>query len=398
MQAVSLEILDAVVRWLHVVAAVVWIGSSFYFIRLDYGLKPRKRQPKGVQGDLWAVHGGGFYQMTKYLVAPASLPEDLKWTRWESYITFVSGFALLIIVYYFDAERYLIDRSVLDLTRMQAGAISLFSLFAAWLAYELLCRSPLGKRDVALAVVVYVFFVALTFAFTNIFSGRGALNQIGAIIGTIMVANAFGVIHPNQRKAIVALKAGRKPDATAARQAGQRSVHNNYLALPVLFLMISNHYPLVFGTRFNWVIVAIVLALGPVIRHFFNTRHAGRGNAWWVWLVAAAAAIVAGWLMTFGPKGSDYSDLDAPPPFEEIAAIVENRCSMCHAKEPVWDGIEAAPAGVLLDSAGAVHRHAPLIARSTVQSRSMPPGNVTGLTDEERQALAAWADAGFPGE
>jgi len=398
MSPIVIEWLDIILRWLHVTAAVVWIGGSFYFIRLDYGLKRRENLPEGVKGDLWAVHGGGFYHMMKYVVAPARLPEDLKWTRWESYITFVSGFALLIVVYYFDAELFLIDRSVFELTAFQAGALSLASLVLAWLGYEALCRSPLGRHDVALALVGFVFFVALTFGFTQLFSGRGALNQIGAIIGTIMVANAFGVIHPNQRRAIVALKEGRKPNPERSRAAGQRSIHNNYLALPVLFLMISNHYPQVYATRYNWVIVAIVIALGPIIRHFFNRRHAGQGSAWWVWGVVTTSAVVIAWLTTLGPRENIDTASMPVPAFEEIESIVSSRCSMCHAVEPLWPSIAMAPAGVRLDQTDLIHANARLIGRSVVRTNSMPPGNVTGMTREEREIVAAWLAAGTPKE
>lgn len=387
--------LNIAVRWLHVTAAVVWIGSSFYFIRLDYGLKRRDGLPQNAQGDVWAAHGGGFYQMIKFLFAPANLPEDLKWTRWESYITFVSGFALLIIVYYFDADLFLIDRSVLDITPLQAGLISFAGLVLAWLGYDALCRSPLGKHDVALALVGYLFFVALTLAFTHVFSGRGALNEIGAIIGTIMVANAFLVIHPTQRRAIIALREGRKPDSERARQAGQRSIHNNYLALPVLFLMISNHYPQIFATRFNWVIVAIVLAMGPLMRHYFNTRHAGKGNAWWVWGVVAVGAVVIAWLTTFGPRTS-IGAIGPAPKFAQVEEIIISRCSMCHAKEPVWATVKVAPAGIELDDASSIRRYARLIGRSAVRTNSMPPGNITEMSTEERRTIASWLAAGSP--
>lgn len=395
MSPVVVEWLEIAVRWLHVTAAVVWIGSSFYFIRLDYGLTRRPMLPEGARGDVWAAHGGGFYQMIKFLAAPANLPSDLKWTRWESYMTFVSGFALLILVYYFDADLFLIDRAVLNITPWQAGAISFLGLILAWVGYHALCRSPLGKHDWALALVGYLFFVALTYSFTYIFSGRGALNEIGAIIGTIMVANAFLVIHPTQQKAIDALKQGRVPDAELARQAGQRSIHNNYLALPVLFLMISNHYPQIFATRYNWVIVAIVLALGPIIRHYFNNRHSGKGNEWWVWGVVALGAIVTAWLTTFGPRVPVAVD-GGTATFAEVEKIVGSRCSMCHAQDPVWPTIPVAPADIQLDRPDSIRLHAREIERSTVRSNSMPPGNITEMSLDERRTIARWMAAGSP--
>src|SRR5918997_1459547 len=270
MDIVVTEWLSMILRWLHVIAGIAWIGSSFYFIHLALSLQPRSGLPAGVKGEAWQVHGGGFYHMVKYLVAPARMPDELTWFNWEAYTTWLSGFGLLVVVYYFGAELFLIDRTVLDLTSLQAAAVAFGTLLIAWLAYEAMCRSPLGRNELALALVGYVFLVALTYAFTHVFSGRGALTQMGALIGTIMVANVFVVIIPNQKKIVADLIAGREPDPALGEAGKQRSVHNNYLTLPVVFLMISNHYPLLYATRYNWLIVAIVLAIGPVIRHFFN--------------------------------------------------------------------------------------------------------------------------------
>src|SRR6202023_1470536 len=291
-------------RWLHVVAAIGWIGSSFYFIHLDLSLKPNSDLPKGVQGEAWQVHGGGFYRIVKYLVAPAQLPDELTWFKWEAYTTWLSGFALMVIVYYLDAELFLVDKSVLDLTPLQAALFSFFSLALAWLLYEAACRSGLSSYELPFAIGGYIFLVALTYAFTHVLSGRGAFNQIGAIIGTIMVANVFTLIIPNQKKVIAALLADQKPDPELGLSSKQRSVHNNYLTLPVIVLMISNHYPLLFATRYNWLIVAIVLALGPIIRHFFNERHAGRKSPWGVWGVAGAGMVAIALLSAAGPRGT----------------------------------------------------------------------------------------------
>jgi uncharacterized membrane protein len=395
-ESVLTEWLNLIVRWLHVVAGIAWIGSSFYFIHLDLSLKPRSGLPQGVQGDAWQVHGGGFYHMVKYLVAPARMPDELTWFKWEAYTTWLSGFALLVLVYYLGAELYLIDKSVLDLTAPTAAAIAFGSLVLAWLFYEALCRSPLGRHEVALALVGYVFLVALTYGFTHVFSGRGAFTQIGALIGTIMVANVFVIIIPNQKKTVAALLAGKEPDPVWGAQAKQRSVHNNYLTLPVIFLMISHHYPLMFATRFNWLIVAIVLAIGPVIRHFFNSRHEGKGSPWWTWGVAAAGMIAVAWLSGAGPGGpgprADKADAEA------AESIVLTRCSMCHRNEPLWPGIHAAPRGVVLDDPGSIRRHAQLIEVNAVLSHAMPPGNITEITPQERATLAAWIAAGAPAQ
>ena len=396
MDTVLTEWLSLIIRWLHVVAGIAWIGSSFYFIHLDLSLKSRADQPQGVQGDAWQVHGGGFYHMVKYLVAPARMPDELTWFKWEAYTTWLSGFALLVVVYYLGAELYLIDKSVLDLTAPTAAAVAFGSLVLAWLLYEALCRSPLGRHEVALALVGYVFLVGLTYAFTHVFSGRGAFTQIGALIGTIMVANVFIIVIPNQKKTVAALLAGKAPDPRWGEEAKQRSVHNNYLTLPVVFLMISNHYPLMFATRFNWLIVAIVLAVGPVIRHFFNSRHEGKGSPWWTWGVAAAGMIAVAWLSGAGPGGA------APRAQKLDIKAAENtvlaRCSMCHRNEPLWPGIHAAPNGVVLDDPDSIRRHARLIEINAVRSHAMPPGNITEITPEERQILAAWIAAGAPAQ
>jgi uncharacterized membrane protein len=392
------EWLSLIIRWLHVIAGIAWIGSSFYFIHLDLSLEQRAGLPQGVRGEAWQVHGGGFYHMMKYMVAPARLPDHLTWFKWEAYTTWLSGFALLVVVYYLGAELFLIDRSVLDLSPRAAIAVSCGSLLLAWLAYEALCRSPLGRHEVALALVGYVFLVGLTYAFTHVFSGRGAFIQIGALIGTIMVANVFVIIIPNQKKVIAALLAGEQADPQLGEDGRKRSVHNNYLTLPVVFLMIGIHYPLLFATRFNWLIVAIVLAIGPVIRHFFNSRHRGKGNPWWTWGVAAAGMAAIAWLSGAGPRGAASVTLPPAPQFAAVESIVLSRCSMCHAGQPVWAGIAAAPAGIRLDDAERIRQHARLIEINAVRSHAMPPGNVTAMTTDERRVLAAWLAAGAPGK
>jgi uncharacterized membrane protein len=384
------EWLSLIFRWLHVVAAIAWIGSSFYFIHLDLSLKPNSTLPDGVQGEAWQVHGGGFYRIVKYLVAPAQLPDELTWFKWEAYTTWLSGFALMVVVYYLDAELFLVDKSVLDLTPFQAGLFSFASLVLAWLLYEAACRSGLARHELPFALGGYLFLVGLTYAFTHVLSGRGAFNQIAAIIGTIMVANVFLLIIPNQKKIVAALLAGQSPDPKLGKAGKERSVHNNYLTLPVVVLMISNHYPLLFATRFNWVIVAIVLALGPVIRHFFNERHAGRKSPWWVWGVAAVGMVAIGFLSAAGPRDAKTGALSTAPTFASVEEIVMTRCSMCHAAEPVWEGITAAPKGILLDSTEHIHRNLRLAARNAGWASAMPPGNVTEMTGEERAVIAAY--------
>src|SRR5450432_1550468 len=329
--SVLTEWLSLIFRWLHVVAAIAWIGSSFYFIHLDLSLKPHDGLPEGAHGEAWQVHGGGFYRIMKYLVAPAKMPDELTWFKWEAYTTWLSGFALMVVVYYLDAELFLVDKSNLDLTPLQAGLFSFGSLALAWLLYEGACRSGLARHELAFAFGGYLFLVGLTYAFTHVLSGRGAFNQIGAIVGTIMVANVFALIIPNQKKIVAALLAGRSPDPALGLTSKQRSVHN--------------HYPLLFATRYNWLIVAIVLALGPIIRHFFNERHAGRKSPWWVWGAAFAGMIAIGLLSAAGPRDIKTGALAAPASYANVEEIVMSRCSMCHAAEPVWAGIVTAPRG-----------------------------------------------------
>ena len=303
-QSIITDWMSLVFRWLHIVAAIAWIGSSFYFIHLDLSLKPGGGLPDGVQGGAWQVHGGGFYRIVKYLVAPKAMPDELTWFKWEAYTTWLSGIALMIVVYYLDADLFLIDKSNLDLSPLQAAGFSAGSLVLAWILYDTACKTALARNEWQLALGGYLFLVGLTWIFTHVLSGRGALNQIGAIVGTIMVANVFLVIIPNQKKIVAALLVGQPPDPRLGKASKLRSLHNNYLTLPVVALMMSNHYPLIFATRYNWLIVAILLLLGPVIRHFFNARHAGKKSPWWVWIVAAAGMIAIGWLSAAGPPGA----------------------------------------------------------------------------------------------
>jgi uncharacterized membrane protein len=281
---------------------------------------------------------------------------------------------------------------VMDLSPLQAGIFSLVSLLIVWFIYDGLCRSPLGNHEVALAIVVYAFLVLLAYAFTQVLSGRAAVNQIGAIVGTFMVANAFVVIHPNQRKSVAALLQRQTVEPSLVIKARQRSIHNNYLTLPVILLMISNHYPLLYATRFNWLIVAIVLALGPIIRHFFNSRNAGKGSPWWTWVVTAIGMIMILCLSSLGPRPAAASEIvpAKAPTFAQVQDIVMSRCSMCHAKPPVWGTLAVAGQNVILDNEDQIRRHANLIDLAAVRSNAMPPGNITEMTAQERQILADW--------
>ena len=395
--AISWEWLSLAVRWLHVITAIAWIGSSFYFVALDLGLKQRPGLPAGAHGEEWQVHGGGFYHVQKYLVAPAEMPEHLTWFKWEAYATWLSGFALLSIVYFGSAELFLIDRNVLDVSVPVAILISLGSLALGWIVYDQLCKSPLGKSDTALMLVLYGVLVFMSWGYTHLFTGRAALLHLGAFTATIMSANVFLIIIPNQKIVVADLIAGRKPDPKYGRIAKTRSLHNNYLTLPVLFLMLSNHYPLAFGTQFNWIIASLVFIIGVLIRHYFNTIHKRAGNPTWTWLAALVVFIVIVWLSTV-PKiltgeeklSTANSALVASAHFPAVRDTVLGRCSMCHAAEPSYEGITHAPKGVMLDSDAEIAAHAGQVYLQAGRSHAMPPGNVTQITPAERALLVAW--------
>ncbi|MFC3075355.1 urate hydroxylase PuuD [Shinella pollutisoli] len=405
--AIAWEWLTFAVRWLHVVTAIAWIGSSFYFIALDLGLVKRSHLPPGAHGEEWQVHGGGFYHIQKYLVAPAAMPEHLTWFKWESYATWLSGFALLCLVYYGGAELFLIDRGVLDVPAPAAVAISLASLAVGWLLYDLLCRSPLGRNTWGLMALLYAVLVAMAWGYTQLFTGRAAFLHLGAFTATIMSANVFFVIIPNQKIVVADLIAGRTPDPRLGGEAKQRSLHNNYLTLPVIFFMLSNHYPLAFATAFNWVIAALVFLMGVTIRHWFNITHARKGRPTWTWLATALLFVLIIWLST-APKvlTGETADAGLSPAAGRFAAnghfpavrdLVSARCSMCHAAEPVWEGLRAAPKDVILESDADIARHAREIYLQAGRSRAMPPGNLTGMTAGERALVAAWFETAVEG-
>jgi uncharacterized membrane protein len=394
---------EAFLRWLHVVAGIAWIGSSFYFIHLDYSLKKREGLAPEAYGEAWQVHGGGFYNMVKYLVAPARLPPELTWFKWEAYATWVSGFALVVAIYYANAGLYLVSPEVLDISPAVGIALSVAGLVLGWIGYDALCRSPLGRNEAALAATGFVLLTALAWVATRLFSPRGAFMQMGALIGTIMAANVLMVIIPGQRKEVADLIAGRAPDPVHGRRGKQRSTHNNYLTLPVVFVMLSGHYPLAYATRWSWVIFALLLVMGGTIRHFFNLRHQGKPSPWWTWGAAAACALVIVWLSTLGPAGAAVprgakgaEAATAPVTFQQVEEIVISRCSMCHAADPVWRGIIRPPHGVVLDTPERIKMHARDIALAAVWSNAMPPSNVTSMTPEERQMLATWLSSRRP--
>ena len=381
------EWLDLLVRWLHVIAAIAWIGSSFYFIALDNHLRPPKDEAdseRGVGGEAWEIHGGGFYQVQKYRVAPRTLPEPLHWFKWEAYTTWLSGFALLIVLYYVNANTYLIDKSVADLRAWQAIAISIALLVAAWIVYDGLCR--LIPNDLALGGVLLVLVTLAAWGISHLFAGRAEYIQIGAMLGTMMAGNVFFVIIPAHWELIRAKEAGREPDAAAGLRAKQRSVHNNYLTLPVVFTMISNHFPITYGHSYSWLILVALLVIGAWVRHFFNLRHTGR-TAWWIPVTAALA--IAAVAVAIRPHGSSGG---TAVPFTRAQAIVQERCVPCHSAHPTK--VDSAPMGIVFDTAKQIHAQARLIQQVAVQTKVMPLGNETGMTQAERDTLGAWFQQG----
>lgn len=393
----GLEWLNLLVRWLHIITGIAWIGASFYFVWLDNTIKPpapgSDLAKKGVAGELWAVHGGGFYNPQKYLVAPATLPKELHWFKWEAYSTWLSGFALLFIVYYLNAQAMMVDRSVADLSSWQAVGIGLGSLVVGWLVYDLLCKSPLGRRDLAFGIVIFGFLVASSWVLTHLLSGRAAYLHIGAMIGTIMVANVAHVIIPGQRKMVNAMMAGQQPDPRHGIKAKQRSVHNNYFTLPVLFLMISNHYAMTYRHEHAWAVLAVIMAAGVLIRHFFNLRHKGRIE--WKY-PAAGVALLAVLAVLIAPSApvAQAPGVDTMAQFTQVKHIVDQRCVSCHAAKPTQPGFATAPAGVMLESPELISQNAARIYQQTVQLKAMPLANLTHMTDAERAQIGAWFEAG----
>jgi uncharacterized membrane protein len=396
--AVLWEWVEIAARWTHVITAIAWIGSSFYFIALDLGLRKTPSLPALAHGEEWQVHGGGFYHINKYLVAPEMMPDHLTWFKWESYATWLSGFAMLVLVYYLGAELYLIDPSVMELSVGQAVAISLASLAFGWAAYTTLCRVFVNANQTVLMVALFAVLVVMSWFYTQVFSGRAALLHLGAFTATIMSANVFMVIMPNQRVVVADLKAGRKPDPKYGKIAKQRSTHNNYLTLPVVFLMLSNHYPLVFATDYNWIIASLVFLMGVTIRHWFNSKHARKGNPHWTWGVTVILFLIIAWLSTAPMRvvageaalKGEALRLASAEGFEDVVGIVQGRCSMCHAAEPGWEGMHWPPKGVVLETPAQIAHEARRIYMQAGVTHAMPPANLSYMEPQERAAIVRW--------
>ena len=397
---ILLEWLEFAVRWVHVITAIAWIGSSFYFIALDLGLKKNSSLPYGVTGEEWQVHGGGFYNIQKYSIAAPNLPKDLIWFKLESYSTWLSGFFLLAIVYYGGADLYLIDKEIADINNFQAIAISLCSILFGWIIYNSVCKSPLGNNSNFLLLLLFFFLLFLSWFYTSIFSGRAAFLHLGSITATLMTANVFFIIIPNQKIVVSDLKAGRKPDPKFGIIAKQRSTHNNYLTLPVIFFMLSNHYPLAFASELNWAIAPLVFLLGVSIRHYFNTYHATKKKLYWTWIITFLifAAIVG--LSSYKKNNLDISEnvndleriyrLEISELNNEVHDIISARCTMCHAREPLWDGYLHSPKGFVIENKEDIKRYARQVYVQSALSKAMPPNNISYMEDIERFTIQYW--------
>ncbi|HXF94470.1 MAG TPA: urate hydroxylase PuuD [Gemmatimonadales bacterium] len=395
MDAHLLQWLNLALRWGHLITGIAWIGTSFYFIWLNFRLAPPARPEAGVNGELWAVHGGGFYRVVRYAVAPERLPPTLHWFKWEAYATWVTGFALLGLIYYVQADAYLLPPARPLLSTGAAVAVGIGSLVAAWFGYDALCRSPLARRPGGFALVGLVLVAGLAWALNQVLNPRAAYIHVGAALGTIMAGNVFRVIIPVQKAMVAALSRGEAPDPTAARAGAQRSLHNNYLTLPVLFVMVSNHYPATYGHPWGWAVLAGVALVGAATRHWFNRHHQGRRGAWL--LAASVLGLLALAVATAPGRGPGPAALGPAEPaalFREARVVIVRRCAPCHSAAPTIAGLSAPAAGVALDTPAEIRAQAARIYAVAVAAETMPLGNVTGMTAEERVLLGRWIAAG----
>jgi len=391
MEAYIIDWLNLLVRWLHFITGIAWIGSSFYFIWLDNHLEVPKLpedDEKGVGGELWSVHGGGFYHAQKYRVAPQLLPKTLHWFKWEAYSTWLSGMFLLILVYWYGAQVYLIDPTIAELSPLNAVGIAAAFIVGGWLIYDLLCKTKLGNDEKLFGILLFVLVFALAWGLCQLFSGRGAYIHFGVVLGTIMVANVFFVIIPGQRRMVDAAERGEAPDPRDGINAKQRSMHNTYFTLPVLFVMTSNHYAMTYSHEYNWAILIAIALAGALIRVYFVARHKGRASPLpaiiAIMLLAGVAALIT-------PRASASSGESVV--FEDVRTIVQHRCTTCHSDTPTHPAFLAAPAGVVLDTDAQIVAEALRIHQQTVVTRVMPIGNLTGISEDERDVIDRWYQA-----
>lgn len=417
MEAHLTEWLNLSIRWVHMITGIAWIGASFYFVWLENNLN-RKNPRDGLSGDLWAIHGGGIYHLEKYKLAPPKMPDNLHWFKWEAYFTWMSGVALLTVVFYLNPTLYLIAPGV-DLSPAAAIGIGIGSLVAGWFIYDLLCDSPLGKQPALLGLILFVLVIGAAWGFTQVFSGRGAYIHVGALIGTIMVGNVFRIIMPAQRALVKAIEENRTPDPALPAKGLLRSRHNNYFTLPVLFIMISNHFPSTYGSQYNWLILAGIAVIAVLVRHYFNTRHESNRFAWTLpagalgmiclafvtspnYKAATPAPVVsAPQAPASAPAQTGEQPASQAPQastdasaFNKVHSVIQERCTVCHSAKPTSPLFTAAPAGVMFDTPQQIQALAPKIQAQAVASQIMPLGNITQMTPEERELIGSWIAQG----
>jgi uncharacterized membrane protein len=395
MEPYIIDWLSLLGRWLHFVAGIAWVGASFYFVWLDdHLLEPKESadRGKGVAGEVWSVHGGGFYHAQKYALTPPELPGTLHWFKWEAYTTWLSGVFLLALIYWYGANVYLIDPKVADLSRPEAIGAGITTLVVGWVVYDLLCRSPIGNNEKLLAACIFIFVSVAAWVLCHLFSGRGAFIHYGAMLGTIMVANVAHVIIPGQRELVAAAKEGRTPDPAYGQRGKQRSVHNTYFTLPVLFVMISNHYAMTYSHAYNWLILIALSLAGALVRVYFVARH--RGGASPVPLVIAAIIVIALAAAIAPSSSSPAKGTGSTADFGHVRRIIAQRCRPCHSKSPVQPGFAAAPKGLMFDERQEILANKDQIYQQAVVNKAMPIGNLTGMTDRERRILGAWYENG----
>lgn len=388
------EWLDLLLRWLHITTGAAWIGTSFYFNWLNNHVRAPDEARPGVAGELWAVHGGAFYQVSKFAVAPERLPRTLHWFKWEAYFTWISGFCLLVLIYYLGGDAWLLDVGAPVLSKPAAVGLGVGTLVVGWFVYDALCRSPLVGRPALFAAVCFAFATGVALLLTRYLGSRAAYIHVGALLGTLMAANVFRVIIPGQRVMVDAMKRGAEPDPAPGRDGARRSLHNNYMTLPVLFIMVSNHYPMTYGHEWNWAILAALALIGAGVRHWFNLRGQGRRNAW-ILPVAAVAMVALALAAQTWPEDRRIVAAGATVDvtWAEIRPILTTRCLTCHSETPASPMFEEPPAGLTLDTRAEVEANLDRIYEVAVETRVMPLGNLTGMTDEERARLGAWIRA-----
>ncbi len=396
MSFILFEWTEFLVRWLHVIAGIAWIGSSFYFIALDLSLLKRKNIAKEAHGEAWQVHGGGFYQIVKYLVAPDKLPSQLTWFKWEAYVTWISGFLLLILIYYFSADLYMIEIQKLDLSNLEAISLSLIGIILGWVLYNYICKKTVKKNNIMLSIFILLVFTFFSWLYFQVFSHRGAYMQIGSMLGTIMVANVLMIIIPGQKKVVKSLLENKKPDSIHGITAKQRSLHNNYLTLPVIFIMISNHYPTIYATDYSWIIISLIIITGAFIRQFFNIKHSGKKPPYLLWVPVLMIILFAVYLSEIGKPNLKNNDERANAIIEQIPKdlilaseeIIVSKCAMCHAIEPLWGNMQQSPKLINLETVNDLIKNIEGVYSQAVMSYAMPPGNLTDLENSERKTLS----------